>query len=100
MVARAEQKADLRTLLRSDLRGEAERARAILLTLPGWTSLEVAEALGVMPEAVRHWRRLFADRGVEALRSTLAPGPTGAIGERALEVAATFLRQPEEGRTN
>ena len=85
---------------RSEVRGEADRARAILLTLQGWTSLEVAEAFGVTPEAVRHWRGWFGERGVDALRSTLAPGPSGARGERALAVAGALLRQPVENRTN
>ena len=62
--------------------------------------MEMAEAFGVTPEAVRHWRGWFADRGVDALRSTLAPGPSAARGERALAVAATLLRQPVEDRTN
>jgi hypothetical protein len=74
LVATAEQEAELRALSRSDVRGEADRARAILLTLQGWTSVQLAEAFGVTPEAVRHWRGWFADRGVDALRSTLAPG--------------------------
>jgi DNA-directed RNA polymerase specialized sigma24 family protein len=56
LVVTAEQEAELRALSRSDVRGEADRARAILLTLQGWTSGEVAEAFGVTPEAVRHWR--------------------------------------------
>jgi transposase len=100
LAATGEQEAALRALSRSDVRGEADRARAILLTLQGWTSLEVAEAFSVTPEAVRHWRGWFAERGVDALRSTLAAGPSAAKGERALEVAATLLRQPVEGRTN
>ena len=100
LVATAEQKAALQELSRSDVRGEADRARAILLTLQGWTSLEVAEAFGVTPEAVRHWRGWFSERGVDALRSTLAPGPSPAKGERALVVASLLLRQPVEDRTN
>ena len=72
-VATAEQKAALQTLSRSDVRGKADRARAILQTLQGWTSLELAEAFDVTPEAVRAWRGWFADRGVDALRSTLLP---------------------------
>ncbi len=100
LVATAEQEAELRALSRSDVRGKADRARAVLLTLQGWTSLEVAEAFGVTPEAVRHWRGWFADRGVDALRSTLAPGPSPAPAERALAVASLLLRQPVEDRTN
>ncbi len=90
----------MRALSRSDVRGEADRARAILLILQGWTSLEVAEAFGVTPEAVRHWRGWFTERGVDALRSTLAPGPPRARGERALAVASLMLRQPVEDRAN
>jgi hypothetical protein len=41
-------------LARSRDRGEADRARAILLTLSGWTSSRVAEeALGVREDTVR-----------------------------------------------
>lgn len=100
LVVSAEQEAELRVLSRSDVRCEADRPRAILLTLQGWTSLVVAGAFGVTPEAVRRWREWFADRGMDALRSTLAPGPSAARGERALSVAATLLRQPLEDRTN
>ncbi len=100
LVATAEQEAELRALSRSDVRGEADRARAVLLTLQGWTSIQLAEAFGVTPDAVRHWRGWFSERGVDALRSTLAPGPSPAKGERALAVARLLLRQPVEGRTN
>ena len=100
LVATAEQKAALQELSQSDVRGEADRARAVLLTLEGWTSLELAKAFGVTPEAVRHWRGWFSERGVDALRSTLAPGPSPAKGERALAVASLLLRQPVEDRTN
>ena len=100
LVATAEQEAELRVLSRSDVRGEADRARAILLTLQGWTSGEVSEAFGVTPEAVRHWRGWFSERGVDALRASLAPGPSPAKGQRALAVASLLLRQPVEDRTN
>jgi transposase len=100
LVARAEQEADLRSLSRSDVRGEADRARAVLLTLQGWTSLEVAEAFAVTPDAVRHWRGWFSERGVDALRSSLALGPSPSKGERALAVARGLLRQPVEDRIN
>jgi len=99
LVASAEQEAELRALSRSDVRGEADRARAILLTLQGWPSVHLAEAFGVMPNAIRHWREWFAERGVDALRSTLAPNPSPTKGERALAVASALLRQPVESRT-
>ena len=90
----------LRELARSDIRGEADRARAILLTLDGWTSVELAQAFGVTAAPVRHWRSWFAAGGVEALRATLAPGPSPERGERALAVARDLLSGPVENRTN
>jgi transposase len=95
-----EQKAALAELARSDVRGEADRARAVLLTLAGWTSGQIAEAFGVTADSVRHWRQWFAEGGIEALRSTLAPGPSPEKGERALAVAGAVLREPVENRTN
>jgi len=45
LVATAEQKAAPQALSRSDVRGEADRARAILLTLQGWTSPQLAQLI-------------------------------------------------------
>src|SRR4051794_19220742 len=94
------QRAELQELAGSDVRGEADRARAILLTLSGWTSPELAEAFGVTADSVRHWRQWFAEGGVGALRSTLAPGPSPAKGEQALAVASALLGEPVENRPN
>ena len=98
--ATAAQRAELQELARSDVRGEADRARAILLTLAGWTSPELAEAFGVTADSVRHWRQWFAEGGVDALRSTLAPGPSPAKGEQAVAVASALLSEPVENRPN
>lgn len=98
--AMPEQVAALRQLARSEIRGEADRARAILLTLSGWTSPQLAEAFGVTADSVRHWRQWFVVGGVDALRATLAPGPSPEKGERALAVASTVLREPVENRRN
>lgn len=98
--ATSAQRAELAELARSEVRGEADRARAVLLTLAGWTSGEVAEAFGVTADSVRHWRQWFSEGGVAALRSTLAPGPSPAKGEQALAVASALLREPVENRTN
>jgi len=54
----------------------------------------------VTPDAVRHWRGWFSERGVDALRATVVPGPSPAKGEQALAVASLLLRQPVEDRTN
>ena len=41
------QRSELKALASSRERGEADRARAVLLTLAGWTSPQIAEAFGV-----------------------------------------------------
>ena len=45
VVASDDQRDDLSALASSRDRGEADRARAVLLTLAGWTSPDIAEAL-------------------------------------------------------
>ncbi len=47
LTATNEQRAALATLAGSRDRGEGDRARAVLLTLTGWTSPRIAEAFGV-----------------------------------------------------
>ena len=64
-----EQRAALTVLAGSDDRGEADRARAVLLTLAGWTSPRIAEAFGVREDTVRLWRSDFMRGGVEALKA-------------------------------
>ena len=100
LVATDEQKAALADLARSDVRGEAGRARAMLLTLSGWTSGQIADAFGVTAASVRHWREWFAEGGIDALRSTLAPGPSAEKRQKTLAVASAVLREPVENRTN
>jgi hypothetical protein len=56
IVASAEQCVELRDLAGSDDREEADRARAILLSLDGWTSDRIALAFCVQPDSMRHWR--------------------------------------------
>ena len=65
-----EQRAGLSALSGSRDRGEADRARAVLLTLAGWTSSKIAEAFGVREDTVRLWRSDFAVDGVAALKTT------------------------------
>jgi transposase len=98
LVVSSEQEAALKELARSDIRGEADRARAVLLTVKGWTSAEIAAAFGVTADAVRHWRHWFASGGVEALRLTVAPGRSPAKGEAALAIAREVLMAPIENR--
>lgn len=90
----------LRALAHSRDRGEADRARAILLTVAGWTSQRIAEAFGVREDTVRLWRSEFARGGVEALRATVAPGPVPLKTEAALRVVTPLLEAPVADRPN
>ena len=100
VVADEEQKRALADLGRSRERGEADRARAILLTLSGWTSPEIAMAFGVREDTVRLWRGAFMADGVEALRTRVPPGPAPTKAERALAVAEEVLAPPVADRPN
>jgi transposase len=98
--AGAEQRKALEMLAGSRDRGEADRARAILLTLSGWTSPRIAQAFGVREDTVRFWRGDFARGGVEALRATIAPGPAPVKSEAALRVVTPLLDAAVADRTN
>src|SRR3954449_3211521 len=50
------ERAELDRLSRSAARGEADRARAVLWSLDGETSVTIAARLGVRGEQVRRWR--------------------------------------------
>src|SRR4051812_19184733 len=95
-----EQRSALITLSRSRDRGEADRARAIVLTLSGWTSGQIAEAFGVREDTVRFWRSAFTAGGIEALKKSIAPGAAPVKAERALAVAEEGLSRPVGGRPN
>ena len=81
-------------------RGEADRARAVLLTPAGWTSPRIAGAFGVREDTVRLWRSDFMNGGVEALKATVAPGPAPVKSEAALRVALPLLAEPVADRPN
>lgn len=94
------QRVALAALAGSRERGEADRARAVLLTLSGWTSPRIAEAFCVREDTVRLWRSDFARGGVDALRASIAPGPPPVKSEAALRVAAPLLEEPVADRPN
>lgn len=100
VTARAEQIAELRELSRSARRDEADRARAVLLSLAGWTSEAIGTAFGVTADSVRHWRTWYATQGVEGLRAAVIPGPSGERGLQALAMAAAILSEPVQNRPN
>jgi len=94
------QRAALSALSDSRDRGEADRARAVLLTLAGWTSSKIAEAFGVREDTVRFWRGAFIAGGIEALKAKVAPGPVPVKSEAALRVATPLLEAPVADRAN
>ncbi len=95
-----EQRVALATLAGSRDRGEADRARAVLLTLAGWTSPRIAEAFGVREDTVRLWRSDFGRGGVDALRASITLGPSPVKSETALRVVTPLLEEPVADRPN
>jgi transposase len=98
--ATREQQAGLACSACSRDRGEADRARAVLLTLAGWTSGRIAEAFGVREDTVRLWRSDFMRGGVDALKASVAAGPAPVKSEAALRVAMPLLAEPVADRPN
>src|SRR3954447_11256319 len=100
LAATEDQRRALIALSRSRDRGKADRARAILLTLSGWTSGQIAQAFGVREDTVRFWCSAFMRGGLEALKTSIAPGPAPVKAERALAVAEEVLSGPVADRPN
>jgi hypothetical protein len=82
--ATAAQRAELRGLADSCDREEADRARAILLSLDGSASERISAAFCAEPDTVRHWRWIFGRTGVAGLRARKAPGPEAGQGSGCL----------------
>jgi transposase len=93
LTADAAERAALRGLSKSEHRGEADRARAILLTLAGQRAEEIAATLGVHVSTVHNWRGYFAQGGVAGLRRRKAPGRQATIGPHAGAMAAAILSE-------
>ena len=100
VMATEEQKTALQGLAQGSDRAEADRARALLLTLDGWTSGRIAQAFGVRDDTVRLWRSDFSRGGINALRARIAPGPAPVKAQAALRVASPLLSAPVEDRRN
>jgi transposase len=100
IAASDDERAQLRALARSSDRGEADRARAILLTLAGWTSARIAEVFCVREDTVRFWRGDFLRGGIEALKATVYAGPPPVKTEAALRVITPLLEAPVADRPN
>src|SRR3954467_7093831 len=93
LTADAAEQATLRGLSKSEQRGEADRARAILPAREGRTAEEIAAVLGVHISTVRNWRGYFAHGGVAGLRRRPRAGQQAKIGPHAAAIAATILTE-------
>src|ERR1041384_1090641 len=82
LTADAAERAALRALSKSEQRGEADRARAILLTLEGRKAEAIAAVLGVHISTVRNWRGYFLHGGVGGPRGGPRPRPAATNGAR------------------
>src|SRR3954469_11390065 len=98
LAATEDQRRALIALSRSRDRGEPDRARGILLTLLGWTTGQTSHAFGVREDTVRCCRSTFMTGGIEALKTSVAPGPAPVKAERALAVAEEVLSAPVADR--
>lgn len=100
VTANEEQRAALKAMASGADRAEADRARAMLLTLSGWTSPQIAQAFGVREDTVRLWRSAFMAGGAAALARRVAAGPAPVKAQAALRVATPLLEAPVEDRPN
>jgi transposase len=100
LAASAERRDGLERLAVSSNRAEADRARAVLLSLSGWTSAAIGEAFGVREDTVRDWRSTFMREGVAGVERHPAPGCSPVKAEAALAVARELFAAPVENRIN
>src|SRR4051794_19399263 len=88
LTADAAEQTALRGLSKSEHRDEADRARAILLTLQGRRAEEIAATLGVHISTVRNWRGYFSHGGGAGVRGGQRAGKEGKNGAPAGGVPA------------
>lgn len=100
VVATVEQREGLERQAGSRDREEADRARAILLSLSGWTSKRIGEALRVREDTVRDWRSAFMREGLAGIARHVAPGAAPVKAEAALRVAHELFADPVADRMN
>jgi transposase len=100
LTATAEQREGLERQAALRERKEADRARAILLSLSGWTSARIGEALRVREDTVRDWRSAFMREGLAGIARHLAPGAAPVKAQAALGVARELLADPVADRAN
>ncbi|GGV70505.1 hypothetical protein GCM10010261_65840 [Streptomyces pilosus] len=72
---------------------EARRMRAVELFEQQRPSSEVARAVGMHPESVRRWRRMWEQGGAKALRRRPAPGRPPKLDDTQVEAVRAALEQ-------
>lgn len=100
LVATSEQREGLERQAVSRDREEADRARAMLLSLAGWTSKRIGEALRVREDTVRDWRSAFMRQGLAGIARHVAPGAAPVKAEAALSVARELFTDAVADRAN
>src|SRR6476619_822242 len=93
LTADAAEQARLRALSKSEQRGEADRARAILLTQEGRRAEGIASVPGVYVRTIRNWRVYFVHGGGAGLQRRPRPGQQAKIGPHAGAIAVAILNQ-------
>lgn len=100
VTATVEQRQGLERQAKAREREEADRARAILLSLSGWTSARIGEALRVREDTVRDWRSAFMREGLVGIARHVEPGAPPVKAQAALQVAGALFADPVANRTN
>lgn len=100
VIASPDERRLLEALSGSRDRGEADRARAVLLTLDGWTAGRIACVFRVREDTVRQWRSDFMAGGADALQARKSAGPEPVKTEAALRVAGPLFEAPAVDRQN
>ena len=92
LTADAAEQAALRALSKSEQRGEADRARAILQKQEKQKTKKNTTVLGLHISTVRNWRGCLAPGGVAGLRRP-RPGQQAKIGPQAGAIAAAIVNE-------
>ena len=72
---------------------EARRKLAVLRTLEGYSTREVADFLGVDPSTVRRWVAAFRDHGEPGLAARPAPGRPRKLTPTQEKIALRWLTE-------
>jgi len=92
--ATAAERRELEKLAKSRNRHEADRARAIVLSLDGIGRKQIAESLLVSVDQVSRWRGQYHRGRVEAIRARPHPGRPPELADAVLPVVEEILAEP------